>query len=98
MARIQIKMIMTTEINGIMYAVHPIYDLYAFDEDGNVIHIFKREPPHRSNKVHSGYLLYSVRRYGQPVRKTYQVHRFVWECFNGMIPDGRVIRKTIGYA
>ena len=25
------------------------------------------------------------------IKKTYFVHRFVWECFNGLIPDNRVI-------
>ena len=25
------------------------------------------------------------------VKKTYHVHRFVWECFNGNIPEGKVI-------
>ena len=24
-------------------------------------------------------------------QKTYFVHRFVWECFNGIIPDGKVV-------
>lgn len=32
-----------------------------------------------------------VRRYGCKNRKTYFVHRFVWECFNGVIPDEKVI-------
>ena len=32
-----------------------------------------------------------VRKYGATNRKMYRVHRFVWECYNGMIPDGKVI-------
>ena len=32
----------------------------------------------------------SVRKYGG-IQKRYQVHRFVWECYNGIIPDGKVI-------
>ena len=32
-----------------------------------------------------------VRKHSQSGQKTYQVHRFVFECFNGLIPDGKVI-------
>ena len=31
------------------------------------------------------------RKHGQSGQKTYQAHRFVWECFNGIIPEGKVI-------
>ena len=33
----------------------------------------------------------AVRKHAQSGQKTYFVHRFVWECFNGLIPDGEVI-------
>ena len=32
-----------------------------------------------------------VRKYGHKGQKCYYVHRFVWECFNGIIPDNKVI-------
>ena len=32
-----------------------------------------------------------VRKHGQNGQKGYYVHRFVYECFNGLIPDGKVI-------
>ena len=32
-----------------------------------------------------------VRKHGQNGQKGYYVHRFVYECFNGIIPDGKVI-------
>ena len=32
-----------------------------------------------------------VRKHGQNGQKGYSVHRFVYECFNGIIPDGKVI-------
>ena len=38
-----------------------------------------------------GYMTCCVRKYGQKGQKGYQVHRFVWECFNGDIPEGKVI-------
>lgn len=77
-------------LNAVEYQIHPNYDLYASDKDGNVINIIKKVP-HKGNKDHSRYQCCSVRKYQQKGQKAYQVHRFVWECFNGIIPEGRVI-------
>ena len=70
--------------------IHPVYDLYAGSKDGNIINIIKRVP-HKGNKTHRGYLNFYMRKHGQSGQKAYQVHRFVWECFNGIIPEGKVI-------
>ena len=59
------------EINNCVYKVHPVYNLYASDENGNMFCM--------------------VRKHGQNGQKGYSVHRFVYECFNGIIPDGKVI-------
>ena len=32
------------EIENIIYKVHPVYNLYASDENGNVIHLVKQVP------------------------------------------------------
>ena len=77
-------------INKCVYNVHPVYDLYASSKDGKIIHIIKQEP-HKGNKTRRGYLNVCVRKHGQSGFKGYQVHRFIWECFNGFIPDGKVI-------
>ena len=77
-------------INKCVYSVHPVYDLYASDENGNVINIIKKVP-RKGTKNNSGYMLYGVRKHAQTGKKTYHVHRFVWECFNGNIPKGKVI-------
>ena len=76
------------EIKNCVYKVHPIYDLYASDKDGNVINIIKKRTWVKKNN--SGYMQCSIRKYGGK-RKAYYVHRFVWECFNGNIPEGKVI-------
>ena len=76
-------------VNKCVYSVHPIYDLYASDENGNIINIIKKVP-HKGQNINGGYLGVSVRKYGGK-QKRYQVHRFVWECFNGVIPEGKVI-------
>ena len=32
------------EIENCIYKVHPVYNLYASDENGNIIHLIKQEP------------------------------------------------------
>ena len=78
------------EINNCVYKVHPVYNLYASDENGNIIHLVKQVPS-IGQKHKSGYLMCMVRKHGQNGQKGYYVHRFVYECFNGVIPDGKVI-------
>ena len=80
----------TITIDKCVYSVHPIYNLYAGSKDGYVIHIIKKLP-NRGNKTNRGYLICGVRKHAQSGQKKYSVHRFVWECFNGIIPDGKVI-------
>ena len=78
------------EINDFVYNIHPIYDLYGANDDGYIINII--------NKIHikgncnnRGYMICKVRKHGQNGQKSMSVHRFVWECFNGLIPDDKVI-------
>ena len=53
----------TITINTCVYSVYPIYDLYASDENGNIINIIKKVP-HKGNKKHNGYLNVCVRKHG----------------------------------
>ena len=76
-------------INENVYRVHQVYDLYAANENGEVIHIIKKVPM-KGIKKHPGYMHCKVRKYGER-QKSYLVHRFVWECFNGLIPEEKVI-------
>ena len=80
----------TITIEGCVYKVHPVYDLYAASEDGRIINIVK-QIPRRGNENNSGYLMFHVRKHGQSGRKIYCAHRFVWECFNGVISDEKEI-------
>ena len=77
-------------INECVYNVHPIYDLYAASEDGNIINTIKKVP-HKGNKTHRGYLNVCVRKHGQSGVKGCQAHRFVYECFYDIIPEGKVV-------
>ena len=77
------------EVNKCVYSVHPVYDLYASDENGNIKHILKKIPT-KGNKQRNGYMGCSIRKYGGRY-KSYKIHRFIYECFNGLIPEGKVI-------
>ena len=79
---------MKIEIKNCVYKVHPIYDLYAANKEGEVIHLARKEPI--SPKQRNGYMQCTVKKYKQS-QKTHYIHRFVWECYNGPIPDDKVI-------
>ena len=64
--------------------------MYAASKDGQIIHIIK-QVQNAGNTNHNGYMAFTIRKYGDKNSKTYRVHRFVWECLNGVIPDGKVI-------
>ena len=76
-------------INENVYSIHQVYDLYAANKNGEVIHIIKKVPT-QGIKHKNGYMQCNVRKYGER-QNIYYVHRFVWECFNGLIPEGKVI-------
>ena len=77
------------EINDCVFRIHPVYNLNAANENGEFIHIIKKVPS-KGVKHWIGYFKCNVRKYGER-QKTYWVHRFVWECFNGLIPEGKQI-------
>ena len=80
----------TITIDDCVYKIHPIYNLYGASEDGYIINIIK-QIPHKGNKTNRGYLNCMVRKHSQPGFNTYYVHRFIWECFYGIIPNGKEI-------
>ena len=48
-------------VNKCVFSVHPVYDLYASDENGNIIHIIKKVP-HNGSKVIVEVICYVVLR------------------------------------
>lgn len=77
-------------IKNVSFKIHPVYNLYAASKNGQIIHIVK-QIPYSGGLNRSGYLHCNVRSYGQKNSKTYQAHRCIWKCYNGVIPDGKVI-------
>ena len=72
---------MATFIDGCVYQIHPLYDLYAASIDGKIIHII-RQVPNAGYKQHNRYLRGKVRKYGEKNQKGYYIHR--------LIPDDKV--------
>ena len=70
-----------------VYKTHPIFNLYAGSKDGRIIHIVKQKP-HFGNKDRHGYLNCVVRKHGEPGFKNYKAHKFVYEYYHGVIPNG----------
>jgi hypothetical protein len=69
----------------IMLKNHPIYKEYYANENGEVFHNdYKMKT--RINKY--GYEDFNFYVPNRKWKKHYQVHRFVWECFNGVIEPG----------
>jgi hypothetical protein len=77
-------------VNGKSFRIHPIYDMYGGSEDGDIMHIVKQDPT-CGGKNGNGYLSVGVRSRSGKRRKTCKSHRFIWECYNGMIRRNMVI-------
>ena len=78
------------DVNGLRFIIHPVFGQYAASECGKIVNI-DRETILLGNPSNSNYLLCSVRARNTKKWKTVSLHRFVWECFNGPIPQGMVI-------
>lgn len=75
-----------------LYNVHPYYDSYACDSFGNIFNIYtgKRLRQYR----YRGYLFVKIKKFTHKI--PYHSHKFVWECFNGMVPTGSKIEHIDG--
>ena len=77
-------------VNGLKFRVHSVYDQYAASKCGKIVNI-DREAILLGSPLISNYLVCWVRAKNTRKGKTVLSHRFVWECYNGIIPDGLVI-------
>ena len=75
--------------NGKTFFIHPVYKKYAANEDGEIMNIRLRKP-RKGNLTKIGY--FSITIYLEKNRnKNYLSHRFVYECFYGLIEEGKQI-------
>lgn len=88
--KLKLRITKVIKVDGVIYRIHPIYNLYASSLDVKIVNI-KREKPMTGCVNKTGYLYFNVRKFGGKSEKVYRVHRFVWESYLGIIPDGLVI-------
>ena len=67
--------------------VHPIYTNYEANRNGIVRHIKNKKPI--GILTNRGYYYITIRDNGN--KKNFKSHRFIYECFHGVITDKRVI-------
>ena len=75
--------------NGKKFFIHPVYKKYAANEDGEIMNIRLRNP-RKGNLINTGYLRFSIF-LEKNKNKTYSSHRFVFECFYGLIEKNKQI-------
>ena len=75
--------------NGKKYFIHPIYNKYAANDEGEIIHV-KLGKPRKGNQDQNGYLKISIFLAKNKI-KSYYSHRFVFECFYGLIEKNKQI-------
>ena len=75
--------------NGKKFFIHPVYKKYAANDEGEIIHV-KLGKPRKGNLINTGYLRFTI--YLEKNRnKCYSSHRFVFECFYGLIEKNKQI-------
>ena len=75
--------------NGKKYFIHPIYNKYAANDEGEIIHV-KLRKPRKGNLINTGYLIFTI--YLEKNKsKCYSFHRFIFECFYGLIEKDKQI-------
>ena len=80
--------------HGNIYNIHPTYYLYASNKDGHIICINRNVTPikiHKHKHKNRFYFYLNAERRDSPFVIPITVHRFVWECFNGLMPENGVI-------
>lgn len=77
------------DVQVIKFRKHPIYDLYAGSRCGRYINVNKLEI--RDGWTHITGYKYCTIKPQDSKQKKYRLHRFIFECYNGMISAGMVI-------
>ena len=83
-------------VDGVCYVVHPIYTLFAASEYGIIINIKHGSPIGCNQHSVSTFIQCSVWNLGCSERLQRQVHRIVYECYNGVLPKGKIITHING--
>ena len=74
---------------GKKFFIHPVYKKYAANEDGEIMNIRLRKA-RKGNLINNGYLQCGIITEENKI-KSYYSHRFVFECFYGLIEKNKQI-------
>ena len=75
--------------NGKKFFIHPVYKKYAANDEGEIMNI-RLGKPRKGNLNNYGYLSFTI--YLEKNRnKSYLSHRFIFECFYGLIEKNKQI-------
>ena len=74
-------------IKNVKYNLHPIYDLFGANENGEIINIVNRQPPEVNN---SGKIRVKSH---ENKTKLYKILVFIWETHNGFIPHNLHVER-----
>ena len=75
--------------SGKKFFVHPIYKKYAANKYGEIMNVRLRKAM-RGNITKSGYLIFGLSISKNNI-KSYLTHRFIYECFYGLIGKNKFI-------
>ena len=75
--------------NGKKFFIHPVYKKYAANEDGEIMNIRLRKA-RKGYLINNGYLQCGIITEENKTKK-YLSHRFVFECFYGLIEKNKQI-------
>ena len=83
-------------MDGVFYVVHPMYTLFAASEDEKIINIKHGSPISCRQHPDADSMVCGVRNLGCSKRPQRQLHRIVYECYNGLMPKGKVFKHQNG--
>ena len=75
--------------NGKKFFIHPVYKKYAANDEGEIMNI-RLGKPRKGNLNNYGYLSFTIY-LEKNINKSYLSHRFVFECFYGLIEKNKQI-------
>ena len=75
--------------DGKKFFIHPLYKKYAANDEGEIIHV-KLGKPRKGYLINTGYLIFTIY-LEKNKRKSYSSHRFIFECFYGLIEKNKQV-------
>ena len=76
--------------SGNKFFIHPIYKKYAANKYGEIMNVRLRKKAFKGNSTNTGYLNFVIYISKNKI-KTYLSHRFIYECFYGLIEQNKFI-------